>query len=168
MPIDSPIMNWVDSLKSWLTFYRSLKRSDTNKFPCHKREKTVLHQRRKISDRLPPQPTSTMKIPTVHFPQQLKHLMFTYVPVTGISVRVNMSINKTASLWRHGMLLVRFGIRKFLSAPREPEMKGNLWTKFYVKYPPRLTPGQKAELRRVLGGTASVILQLVPYTFSML
>ncbi|KAK4752907.1 hypothetical protein SAY87_021705 [Trapa incisa] len=37
---------------------------------------------------------------------------------------------------------------------REPGKKGNLQIKFDVKYPSRLTPEQKADLRRVLGGVS--------------
>lgn len=36
---------------------------------------------------------------------------------------------------------------------KEPNKKGNLRVKFDVKYPPRLTEEQKADLRRVLGGS---------------
>lgn len=37
---------------------------------------------------------------------------------------------------------------------REPGKKGNLRIKFDVKYPSRLTPEQKSDLRRVLGGVS--------------
>lgn len=35
---------------------------------------------------------------------------------------------------------------------KEPGKKGNLIIKFDVKFPSRLTPGQRADIRRILGG----------------